>query len=124
MQMRNRPLLSIATLLYCSVSLLLSSQLLAQTPAQKLQQLSQVLNLSAQQKGELLPILEQEGPKIEAIKNNPNLTGRQKAMQLNAVHQQTDPQVKAILSPQQYQEWKTIRQHEVEQAIQRKTEAP
>ena len=120
--MKTRIPLPIAGLLCGGFCLVLSYQLLAQTPAQKLQQLSQVLNLSAQQKGEMLPILQEEGPKLQAIKNNPNLTGVQKAMQLRAIHQQTDPQVKTILSPQQYQEWQTIRQHEVEQAIKRKRE--
>ena len=115
--------------LYCWVvclglGLVLSNKLQAQTPEQKIQHLAQVLNLSAQQKGEMLPILQEEGPKLEGIKNNPNLTGAQKAMQLRAIHQQTDPQVKTILSPQQYQDWQTIRQHEIEQAIKRKSEGP
>jgi hypothetical protein len=123
-EMKNRILLPIAGLLCCGFCLVLSNKLLAQTPAQKLQHLSQVLNLSAQQKGEMLPILQEEGPKLQAIKNNPNLTGAQKAMQLRAIHEQTDPQVKAILSPQQYQEWQTIRQHEIQQAIKRKAEEP
>ena len=122
--MKNRILLPIAGLLCCGFCLVLSNKSLAQTPAQKLQHLSQALNLSAQQKGEMLPILEEEGPKLKAIKDNPNLTGAQKAMQLRAIHQQTDPRVKAVLSLQQYQEWQTIRQHEIEQAIQRKREAP
>jgi len=122
--MKNRLRFVIVGLICYTVSLVAAHKLVAQTPAQKLQHLSQVLNLSPQQKGELLPILEQEGPKLEAIKNNPNMTGREKVMQLRAIHQQTDPQVKGILSPQQYQEWKTIRQHEVEQAIQRKAEGP
>lgn len=119
--MRNRILLSIAGLLW-SGCLFLSNQVQAQTPVQKLQQLSQALNLSPEQKGQMLPILEQEGPKLQAIKNNPNLTTAQKAMQLRAIHQETDPQVKTILSPQQYQEWQAIRQREVEQAIKRKRE--
>jgi len=122
--MKKRILLSIAGLLCCGLRPVLSNKLLAQTPVEKLQHLAQVLNLSAQQKGEMLPILEQEGPKLQAIKNNPNLTGAQKAMQLRAIHQQTDPQVKAILSPQQYQEWQTIRQQEVQQAIKRRAGAP
>jgi hypothetical protein len=122
--MKNRLRFVIVCLICYIVSLALSNKLVAQTPVQKLQQLSQTLNLSAQQKGELLPILEQEGPKLEAIKNNPNMTGREKAMQLRAIHQQTDPQVKGILSPQQYEEWKNIRHHEVEQAIQRKAGGP
>ena len=122
--MKKRILLSIAGLLCCGFCPALSNELLAQTPVEKLQHLSQVLNLSAEQKGEMLPILEQEGPKLQAIKNNPNLTNAQKAMQLRAIHQQTDPQVKAILSPQQYQEWQTIRQQEVQQAIKRRAGAP
>jgi hypothetical protein len=121
-EMKNRILPSVAGLLCCGFCLMLSNKLLAQAPELKLQQLSQALNLSAQQKGEMLPILQEEGPKLEAIKNNPNLTGAQKAMQLRAIHKQTDPQVKTILSPQQYQEWQAIRQHEIEQAMKRKTE--
>ena len=120
--MRNRIVLSIAGLLWGGFCLLPTNQVQAQTPVQKLQQLSQTLNLSPQQKGEMLPILQQEGPKLQAIKNDPNLTAAQKAMQLRAIHQETDPQVKTILSPQQYQEWQTIRQREVEQAIKRKRE--
>jgi len=122
--MKNRILLSIGGLLCCGFCLVPSSKLLAQTPVQKLQRLSQELNLSAQQKGEMLPILQEEGPKLKAIKDNPNMTGAEKAMQLRAIHQQTDPQVKTILSPQQYQEWQTIRQREVEQAIKRKAQGP
>lgn len=120
--MRNRIVLSIAGLLWGGFCLLPTNQVQAQTPVQKLQQLSQTLNLSPQQKGEMLPILQQEGPKLQAIKNDPNLTAVQKAMQLRAIHQETDPQVKTILSPQQYQEWQAIRQREVEQAIKRKRE--
>jgi hypothetical protein len=121
-EMKNRILLSIAGLLCCGFCLVPSSKLLAQTPVQKLQRLSQELNLSAQQKGEMLPILQEEGPKLKAIKDNPNMTGAQKAMQLRAIHQQTDPQVKTILSPEQYQEWQTIREREVQQAIKRKVQ--
>ena len=123
-KMKHRVVLSVTGLLCFAFCLVFSNKLLAQTPEQKLQHLSQMLNLTAQQKGEMLPILQEEGPKLQAIKNNPNMTGAQKAMQLRAIHQQTDPQVKAILSPQQYQEWQTIRHHEIEQAIKRKAEGP
>lgn len=122
--MRNRALSFTAGLLWCCMSLAPLASLLAQTPAEKLQSLSQTLNLTSQQKVEMLPILRQEAPKLEAIKSNSNLTGPQKVMQLRAIHQQTDPQVKAILSPQQYKEWQTIRQHEIEEAMQRKMQTP
>jgi len=41
-----------------------------QKPAEKLEALSQQLQLTPEQKVKLLPVLEQEGPKIEAIKKD------------------------------------------------------
>ena len=116
--MKNRLLLFVAL---CSCAwLMFANNLIAQAPAEKLQQLSQALNLSPEQKSELLPILKADAPKLQAIKNNPNLSNGEKAMQLRAIHQQSDPQVKTILSPEQYQEWQAIRQREIEQAVQKK----
>lgn len=115
--MRHR-ILSSAALILCSWMVLVpTTSLQAQTPVQKLQQLSQVLGLSPVQKEQLLPILEVEGPKIEAIKGSPSLTEGQKLLQLRAIHQQTDPQVKAILSPQQYQMWQSIREQEIQKKV-------
>ena len=88
--------------------------------AQKLAMLAKQLNLTPQQKMKLFPILKEEAPKVEAIKANTSLTGMQKMEQLHALHEQTNPQVQAILSPQQYQHLQQIRQHEIEEAIQKK----
>jgi hypothetical protein len=117
--MKKRMLPLAVVVLYSCAFLVFANKLQAQTPAEKLQQLSQVLNLSPQQKTQLLPILEAEAPKVQALKNNPNLSPAQRAMQLRAIHQQADPDVHAILSPQQYQEWQQIRKHEIEQAMQK-----
>ena len=122
--MKHRMLMFTAAVLCSCACFMFANKLLAQTPAQKLQNLSRALNLTPEQKGKLLPILEQEGPKLQAIKNNPNLTGAQKAMQLRAVHEESDPQVKTILSAEQYQQWQTIRQQEIEKAIQKKAQEP
>jgi len=122
--MKRRMLTSAAGVFCFCACVVFANKLLAQTPAQKLQNLSRALNLTPEQKGKLLPILEQEWPKLQAIRSNPNLTGAQKAMQLRAVHGESDPQIKSILSAQQYEQWQTIRQQEIEQAIQKKTEAP
>src|SRR5438093_480181 len=108
-----------STVALCSTVFFICGAVLhTQTPAEKLQMLSQALNLSPQQKTQLLPILEAEAPKIEAIKNNPSLPPGEKVAQLQAVHQQADPQVQAILTAQQYKEWQAIRNKEIEQAIQ------
>jgi hypothetical protein len=88
--------------------------------AAKLQALSKQLNLTPQQKGEMLPILEEEGPKLEAIKNNNSLSGMQKMRQLRAIHNESAPQLQKILSPAQYQKLQTIRQQEIQEAIAKK----
>ena len=92
----------------------------AQTKAAKLQAISQQLNLTPQQKAKILPILADEGPKVEAIKNNSSLSGFQKMQQIRAIHQQTDPQMKAILSPDQYQKLQAIRQQAIREAMQKR----
>src|SRR5207244_7649721 len=103
------------TLMLCSCTLLMyTSKLQAQTPEEKLQSLSKVLSLNQQQKSQLLPVLQAEAPKLEAIKSNPSLSKRDKRKEMKAIHDQADPQVKAILSPAQYQQWKAIRKQEIE----------
>jgi Spy/CpxP family protein refolding chaperone len=92
----------------------------AQNKGAKLQAISQQLNLTPQQKAKVLPILADEGPKVEAIKNNSSLSGFQKMQQIRAIHQQTDPQMKAILSPAQYQKLQAIRQQAIQEAMQKR----
>jgi hypothetical protein len=92
-------------------------------PAAKLQALSQQLKLTPEQKIQMLPILKEEGPKIEAIKKDTSLPPMQKMRQLRAIHSETAPQLQKILSPEQYQQLQTIRQQEIQQAIGKKRAA-
>lgn len=85
---------------------------------QKAQAVAQQLNLSPQQKEKILPILVDEAPKVNAIKNDNSLSKIQKMQQIRAIHQQTDPQMKAILSPEQYQKLKQIRLQAIKDATQ------
>ena len=84
----------------------------------KAQAIAQQLNLTPQQKEKNLPILAAEVPKVQAIKNDNSLSKIQKIQQLRAIHQQTDPQMKAILTPEQYQKLQTIRQQTVREVTQ------
>jgi hypothetical protein len=86
----------------------------------KAQAIAQQLNLSPQQKEKILPILVDEVPKVNAIKNDNSLSKMQKMQQIRAIHQQTDPQMKAILSPEQYQKLKQIRLQAIRDATQGK----
>jgi len=88
--------------------------------AQKLAALAKQLQLTPQQEKQLMPILEADAPKIEAIKNNASLGPLQKLQQIKAVHEQSDPQVKAILTPQQYEQLQQIRQQEIHEAMEKR----
>ena len=85
---------------------------------QKAQAVAQELNLTPQQKEKILPILAAEVPKVNAIKNDNSLSRVQKMEQVRAIHQQTDPQMKSILTPEQYQKLKAIRLQAVKDAAQ------
>src|SRR5580765_7092243 len=78
--------------------------------AVEIHKLAKQLRLSSEQEKQLTPVLQQEVPKVEAVQNNKSLTNAQKAEQLGAIHQQTDPQVKSILTPAQYNQWQGLRQ--------------
>src|SRR4029450_10044935 len=84
----------------------------------KAQAIAQQLNLTPQQKEKILPILADELPKVNAIKNDNSLSRMQKMQQVRTIHQQTDPQMKAILSPEQYQKLNEIRQQTIRDAVQ------
>ena len=88
--------------------------------AQKMAAIAKQLNLTPQQEKQLMPILEADAPKIEAVKNNASLGPMQKAQQIKAIHEQSDPQVKAILNPQQYEQLQQIRQQQIHEAIEKK----
>jgi len=92
----------------------------AQQATKKLEKLSKQLKLTPEQKLKLAPILEAEAPKLQAIRSNTSLTDAQKLEQISAVHQESDPQMKAILSPQQYEQLQKARQKEVKEAIKKK----
>ncbi len=84
----------------------------------KAQAMAQQLNLTPQQKEKVLPILAVELPKVQAIKNDNSLSKIQKMQQLRAIHQQSDPQMKAILSPDQYKKLQQIRLQTIREATQ------
>ena len=115
-----KPLSMIAALVFTffiSLATTVNAQMQDQGPMQmeKAQKVAQVLNLSPQQQSQLQPILEAEAPKVKAILQDPNLSAKEKKKTLKTVHSQTDPLVKSILTPTQYDQWQTIRNDELEQ---------
>ena len=84
----------------------------------KAEAISQQLDLTPQQKIKVLPILRDEAPKVKAIKENNQMSKIQKVQQLRAIHQQTDPQMKTILSKEQYEKLHAIRKQTIREATQ------
>ena len=117
--MKNHSHLVISALSIAMFALLAPSSFAQKGAAmQKAQAIARQLNLTPQQKEKILPILAAEVPKVHAIKNDNSLGKIQKIQQLRAIHQQTDPQMKAILSPEQYQKLQAIRQQTIREATQ------
>jgi Spy/CpxP family protein refolding chaperone len=115
--MKNRTHLVISALSIAMFALLAPTSFAQKTGAMaKAQTIAQQLNLTPQQKEKILPILADEVPKVNAIKNDNSLSGMMKMQQIRAIHQQTDPQMKAILSPEQYQKLKQIRTQTIRDA--------
>jgi Spy/CpxP family protein refolding chaperone len=107
----------------------ISLLLLALTPGLRAQtaqgienaeKVAQELKLTPQQEAKVLPILKQEAPKIEEIKNNQSLSGIQKMRQLRAIHSETAPELQKILSPEQYQKLQAIREERIKDAMAKK----
>ena len=88
-----------------------------QQQSTKLQEIAQYLSLTPQQKDKILPILAAEAPKVREIKNDPSLSRMQRTQRIKAIHQQNDPQMKAILSPAQYQKLQAMRHKSISDAI-------
>ena len=91
---------------------LVSTSYAQQIPKARLHRLEAVakeLHLTRKQEKQLVPILQAEEPKLQAIKNDQSLSRAEKLQRLRAVHDESNPQVKAILTPPQFQQLQVIR---------------
>jgi Spy/CpxP family protein refolding chaperone len=113
----NQYIRPIAAALCFGVFMLMAMTSSAQQKGAKLEAIAQQLNLTPEQKAKVLPILADEAPKVKAIKEDHSFSRIQKMQRIKAIHQQTDPQMKAILSPEQYQKLQAIRHQALADAI-------
>jgi hypothetical protein len=80
--------------------------------------LTQKLHLSPEQLQQVMPILQKEFPKLQAIKGSSTLTDGQKVSQTKAVQHQSDSKLKSILSPQQFGSLKDFRAEQLQGLLQ------
>ena len=80
--------------------------------------IAQKLNLTPQQLQQVLPILQREAPKLQAIKGSSTLSDTEKVAQAKTVQQQSDSKLKTILSPQQLLSLKDFRASQLQGLLQ------
>ena len=86
------------------------AQQIPKSRQERLMAVAQQLHITRKQAMQLLPILEAEERKMQAIRSDTSLSWMEGLRRLRAVHEASDPQVKAILTPAQYKLLQVIRQ--------------
>ena len=86
------------------------AQQIPKSRQERLMAVAKQLHITRKQAMQLLPILEAEEPKLQAIRSATSLSRMERLRRLRAVHEASDPQVKAILTPVQYKQLQVIRQ--------------
>src|SRR6202048_4960983 len=72
---------------------------------ERLEWLSQQLNLTVDQRKQLKPILAGEFKQMRAVGEDASLTQGQKGEEMKQIHEASRPQVQAILTPEQQQKF-------------------
>ncbi|HEY2169251.1 MAG TPA: hypothetical protein VGJ30_06470 [Candidatus Angelobacter sp.] len=80
--------------------------------------LTQKLHLSPQQIQQVLPILEKEMPKLQAIQSTAGLSNAQKLDQTKTVQKQSDSKLKGLLSVEQFKSLQGFRSLQKQQILQ------
>ncbi|HWR17867.1 MAG TPA: hypothetical protein VN577_23765 [Terriglobales bacterium] len=75
------------------------------------QRIAQKLNLTQQQQDQLKPIMDKQREQMQAIRTDSALTQAQKQEKMQALRQDTQTQVNAILTPEQQQQWQQMKEN-------------
>ncbi|MDR3404135.1 MAG: hypothetical protein P4L99_16680 [Chthoniobacter sp.] len=86
------------------------SALQAGGKGQRLQKLKQELGLTPAQVAKIKPILEKAHAEIQAVRANTSLPAAQKRQKVRQIFTASFQQIRPILTPQQLQKWKQIRE--------------
>jgi hypothetical protein len=80
--------------------------------------LQQNLSVSPEQSAKIAPILSNEGRQVIAIRNNNSLSKVQKLEGIRVIHNQSDQQLKPLLTPAQHEKLRAARQQAIQWATQ------
>jgi Spy/CpxP family protein refolding chaperone len=74
-------------------------------PMERLQEAIQELNLTDDQREQLIPLYQEQIEKLRDIQQDPSLSMAQKIEKLKAIRQEVAPQLKKVFTPEQYSKW-------------------
>ncbi len=77
---------------------------------QRLQMLTQQLNLTSDQQTQIKPILENESQQMQSLRSDTSLSQQDRMSKMQAIHETTSSQIKPILTPDQQTKWQQMMQ--------------
>jgi Spy/CpxP family protein refolding chaperone len=75
----------------------------------RLERMSEQLNLTEEQKGKILPLLQSEQEHLKAVRSNASLTQGEARRRMQRIRRNTNQQISQILTPEQRQQWRQDR---------------
>jgi periplasmic protein CpxP/Spy len=80
-------------------------------PDRQLEHLTKSLNLTADQQGQIKPILVERQQKMQALFQNQSLSRDERHTQMEAIHQDTESRISAVLNDEQKQKYQAMQEH-------------
>jgi periplasmic protein CpxP/Spy len=76
---------------------------------QRLQHLTQMLNLTSDQQTKIKPILENETTQLQTMMSDTSITTDDKRSKMRSIRQNTISQINTVLTPEQQKKWEAMR---------------
>jgi periplasmic protein CpxP/Spy len=80
-------------------------------PDRQLEHLTRQLNLTADQQSQIKPILVDRQQKMQALWQNQSLSREDRRTQMQAIHQDSESRITAVLNDQQKQKYQAMQEH-------------
>ncbi len=75
------------------------------SPDQRLQHMTKMLNLTADQQAKIKPVLESESQQMEALHQDTSLSQQDRHSKMQSIRETSDSQIKSILTADQQAKW-------------------
>ncbi len=88
-----------------------SMQRMPTTADQRLQHMTQMLNLSSDQQTKIRPILDNESQQMQALRSDTSMSREDRMAKMKSIREATNSQITPILTSEQQQKWSQMQSH-------------